>query len=166
MRQRALSQKLNENSETFKRPKAFRVSSESFISSGFRGQTIGPEKVSSGSHAYLNHDDINQRAIQIFHTEGAEHRNFQQTITQQLLQVIHPYDRFRRMYDMATVIWVLILVFFIPLEIGFDWFEAPTGQKIFFMCLDFWFAIDILLNFRTGYIHHGTVVMDGKKIAS
>ena len=34
------------------------------------------------------------------------------------------------------------------------------------LSVDFWFAIDIILNFRTGYVNHGTVVMDPKKIAS
>jgi hypothetical protein len=39
-------------------------------------------------------------------------------------------------------------------------------QKILFAALDFWFALDIALNFRTGYIHHGTIVMDPNKVAS
>lgn len=83
-----------------------------------------------------------------------------------LIRIIHPYDRFRRLFDAATVIWVLILVYFIPLEIGFDWYETPSVLKALFGILDAWFAVDIILNFRTGYIEHGTVVMDPKKIAS
>ena len=87
-----------------------------------------------------------------------------------MTRIIHPYDRFRcvpddrrllsfgrqplrsltlfartprrtrRVFDLATVIWVLLLVFFLPLEIGFDWYNVPSGQKIFFSCLDFWFG--------------------------
>lgn len=122
-----------------------------------------------------------------------------QSIFQRLLRIIHPNDPFRRMFDLATVIWVLLLVFFIPLEIGFVWYEARKAWKIIFVILgesavvilvlcvqvvcticcflflnnafplspkDFWFAVDIILNFRTGYLNHGTVVMDSKKIAS
>jgi hypothetical protein len=172
MRQRSLSQRLSLD-QLKHRPKNSRVASESFVSSGgvFKGQIVGSGKDTatddSASNVYLNHDDINKRAIQIFHTEGAERGSLsKRSITKWLLQMIHPYDRFRRSFDFATVVFVLILVFFIPLEIGFDWFEALKWQKILFAALDFWFALDIALNFRTGYIHHGTIVMDPNKVAS
>ena len=155
-----------------------RVASDSFLaskSSGvFKGQLIGSPKQpqqrkEEDDGIYLNHDEINRRAIQIFHTEGGEKsasRSSKKTFIQWVLTIIHPYDRSRRMFDMTTVIWVLLLVFFIPLEIGFDWYETVTWQKVLFTALDIWFALDIMLNFRTGYINHGTVVMGPKKIAS
>lgn len=154
-----------------------RGASDSFLaskSSGvFKGQLIGSPKQqqkNNNDSIYLNHDEINRRAIQIFHTEGGENgvllRSSKKTFNQWVFTIIHPYDRFRRMFDMTTVIWVLLLVFFIPLEIGFDWYETVTWQKVLFTALDIWFALDIVLNFRTGYINHGTVVMDPKKIAS
>jgi len=155
-----------------------RVASDSFLaskSSGvFKGQLIGSpkqpqENKEEDDGIYLNHDEINRRAIQIFHTEGGEKsasRSSKKTFIQWLLTIIHPYDRSRRMFDMTTVIWVLLLVFFIPLEIGFDWYETVAWQKVLFTALDIWFALDIMLNFRTGYINHGTVVMGPKKIAS
>jgi CRP-like cAMP-binding protein len=150
------------------------VASNSFLaskSSGvFKGQVIGSpkqqqqQKKDNGS-IYLNHDEINRRAIQIFHTEGGE-SNALRSSKKRVFTIIHPYDRFRRMFDVTTVVWVLLLVFFIPMEIGFDWYETVTWQKVLFTALDIWFALDIMLNFRTGYINHGTVVMDSKKIAS
>ena len=155
-----------------------RVASDSFLaskSSGvFKGQHIGSpkqpqENKEEDDGIYLNHDEINRRAIQIFHTEGGEKsasRSSKKTFIQWVLTIIHPYDRSRRMFDMTTVIWVLLLVFFIPLEIGFDWYETVAWQKVLFTALDIWFALDIMLNFRTGYINHGTVVMGPKKIAS
>ena len=170
-RQRSFSQMMTSSLDPLKRqirPKHSRVASESFISSNtsgfYKGQVVGSP--ASGDHTYLNHHDINRRAIQVLHTEGAHANHSRKTVVQRCLSIIHPYDRFRRMFDMATVIWVLLLVFYIPLEIGFVWYEPPSIQKVLFMILDIWFAVDIILNFRTGYIYHGTVVLDSKKIAS
>jgi len=171
-RERSLSQRLSE----LPRPRQMRVASDSFLASKnsgvFKGQFIGSPKQhqkKDENDIYLNHDEINRRAIQIFHTEGGEKsvsRSSKKTFHQWVFTIIHPYDRSRRIFDMTTVIWVLLLVFFIPLEIGFDWYETVTWQKVLFTVLDVWFALDIVLNFRTGYINHGTVVMDPKKIAS
>jgi hypothetical protein len=147
------------------------MASESFISIAggglFKGQTIGSENSKSdpARRIFLNYDDINKRAIQLFHTECASSGRSEQRKSSRLLRIIHPYDRSRRLFDLATVFWVLILVFFIPIDIGFDWFDPPSWQKIMYATLDLWFAIDIILNFRTGYIFHGTVVMDPKKIS-
>ena len=144
-----------------------RVASDSFIKTGvLKGHVIGQK---NDNDIYLNHDDINRRAIQIFHTERGKKsvlRSSKKTFNQWVFTIIHPYDRSRRIFDMTTVIWVLLLVFFLPLEIGFDWYETVTWQKVLFTILDVWFALDIVLNFRTGFVNHGTVVMDPKKIAS
>mmetsp|Transcript_23451 Transcript_23451/g.34585 ORF Transcript_23451/g.34585 Transcript_23451/m.34585 type:complete len:870 (-) Transcript_23451:1888-4497(-) len=116
---------------------------------------------------YLNHLDIKQQAIQIFHTEERERNiNERNEAKHSFLRVIHPNDRFRRTFDFVTVLWVLMLVFTIPFEIGFDWYKINTFQKALSTILDIWFTVDILLNFRTGYIYHGTVVMNPKKIVS
>ncbi len=166
-RQRSLSQRLSD----LPRPRQMRVASDSFIASKktgvLKGQIIGQKK--QNDDAYLNQNDINRRAIQIFHTERGKKsvlRSSKKTFNQWVFTIIHPYDRSRRIFDMTTVIWVLLLVFFLPLEIGFDWYETVTWQKVLFTILDVWFALDILLNFRTGFVNHGTVVMDPKKIAS
>ena len=215
-RPRSLSQKLSSSidialkkkspiSPIRRRPQHSRVASESFIASNasgiYKGQIVGSPSRKGDDDipdnlTYLNHDDINRRAIQIFHMDGNSSQVVQQdqSMLQNLLRIIHPNDPFRRAFDLATVIWVLLLVFFIPLEIGFVWYEAREAWKIIFVILgeniavilvlcvclafcfsimhllystkDFWFAVDIILNFRTGYLNHGTVVMDSKKIAS
>ena len=38
-------------------------------------------------------------------------------------------------------------------------------MKAFHLFIDVWFIIDVVLNFRTGYVDHGVMVMDQKKIA-
>lgn len=167
MRQRASSQIFNDRRKSFNKFK----SENNFGGTGllFRGQSssaVGPEL--SGhppSRVFLNHDDINKRAIQLFHSENPTSGQSKSSNTWFLLRIFHPYDRLCRLFDLATVIWVMLLVFFIPIEIGFDWFDAPDWQKTLYIILDFWFAVDIILNFRTGFINHGTVVMDPKKIS-
>mmetsp|Transcript_23868 Transcript_23868/g.27496 ORF Transcript_23868/g.27496 Transcript_23868/m.27496 type:complete len:804 (+) Transcript_23868:145-2556(+) len=117
--------------------------------------------------SYLNHKDIRQRAIQIFHTEdNSDATNTAYRLNKWHVKVLHPNNHYRRYFDFFTVVWVLLLMFLIPFDIGFDWYIAPDSQKLFLTLLDFWFAVDILLNFRTGYVHHGTVVMNPQKIAS
>ena len=122
---------------------------------------------SFGSKEYFNRSDIIRKSIQVFYTERDEKKSEPANHKRPFyLKVLHPNGRFRRVFDIATVIWVLILVFMIPFEIGFSWYEVSSGQKIFLNLLDFWFAVDIILNFRTGYIHHGTIIMNPKKIVS
>ena len=39
-----------------------------------------------------------------------------------------------------------------------------TGWKILGWFVDAWFLIDIYLNFHTGYVHNGYIIMDLEKI--
>ena len=115
---------------------------------------------------YVNRSEIKKKAIQVFYTESIDRKGDLVSSHKCPLyyKVLHPNGSIRRIFDFVTVIWVLILVFFIPFLIGFDWYIEPKGQKIFLNLLDIWFAIDIVLNFRTGYIHHGTIIMTPRKI--
>jgi hypothetical protein len=117
------------------------------------------------SPRYMNHSDIKNRAIQVFYTEGHDRRaDFTSFQNFPYFRVLHPNGKFRSIFDFFTVIWVLLLVYMIPFQIGFDWYELTKIEKTMMNLLDIWFAIDILLNFRTGYIHHGTIIMNPKKI--
>ena len=120
------------------------------------------------SKTHLDHWDIKQEAIQILHTDVAEKQSLadQRANTKLVFfeKALHPNGNFRRSFDLVTVVWVVVLAFMIPFEIGFGWYKMPTIYKTFSSLLDCWFALDIILNFRTGYILHGTVVMDDSKI--
>ncbi len=117
------------------------------------------------SPKYMNRSDIKNRAIQVFYTEGHDRRaDFTSLQKFPYFKVMHPNGKFRSMFDFFTVIWVLLLVYMIPFQIGFDWYELTKYEKLLMNLLDIWFAIDIMLNFRTGYIHHGTIIMNPKKI--
>jgi hypothetical protein len=119
---------------------------------------------------FMNHSDIKRKTIQVFYTdEGNDHRpdflaDFLTVHFLSCLKVLHPNEKFRSTFDFITVIWVLVLVYMVPFQIGFDWYKLSKFAKTLMHLLDLWFAVDILLNFRTGYIHHGTIIMNPKKI--
>ena len=79
--------------------------------------------------------------------------------------VLHPFSHVRRVWDVTIVTAVLYLCWYIPYTIGYDWWEPQQGLKIFMYVLDVWFIVDIFLNFRTGHVHDGHLVMDPRKIA-
>ncbi len=111
----------------------------------------------------IRRSDIKRKAIPVFYTVGKDKGDYLR-FPKNYCQVIDPNGVFRRVFDFFTVIWVLVLVLVVPFQVGFDWYKLSDAQKGFMYLLDVWFAIDIVLNFRTGFIHHGTVVMDQKKI--
>lgn len=79
--------------------------------------------------------------------------------------ICHPFG-VRRYWDIVTTLLVLYLCWRIPFDLGLDWWYPPKQLKAFELFADIWFAVDILLNFRTGHVHDGHLVMDPKKIAA
>ena len=106
-----------------------------------------------------NHDPEyhSRTVIDILHEDHHEAQRFR--------WIIHPRDRRRRAFDVVTVIFVLYLAWKIPFSAGIGWYVNPPGLKTFEYFLDVWFVVDICLNFRTGFVHDGHVVMDPHKIA-
>lgn len=56
-----------------------------------------------------------------------------------------------------TTVLVLYLCIKVPLVMGFDWWKYPPALTVLDYLIDAWFCIDIVLNFRTGYMHDGKV---------
>jgi len=76
---------------------------------------------------------------------------------------IIPWDsQFRRAWDLLAVFFVLYLSFTVPIDIAFDgaW-GFPTWINTI---MDVYFYTDILLNFRTGFVHNGHHITDPKLI--
>jgi len=80
--------------------------------------------------------------------------------------LIHPDSRYRLWWDLITAIYVVYLIWLVPFSIGFEQWYPSTGLKSFNVIIDVWFIIDVILNFRTGYVDHGVMVMDQKKITA
>lgn len=64
-----------------------------------------------------------------------------------------------------TILAVLYLCWKIPFSLGIDWFQKSSAQGGFETFLDIWFGIDILVSFRTGFIHDGHLHMNPKDSA-
>lgn len=92
--------------------------------------------------------------------------------------VVHPDSRFRSMWNVMLAFFICYCGIGVPLEIAFeaDMVAAMCGTgeqlKLRAECTDFqvwfwgnfmvdlWFIADILVNFRTGYVHEGHFVSD------
>jgi len=78
--------------------------------------------------------------------------------------IIHPNNPYRRSFDFCSVLLVGYLMWKIPFDIAFDWNENSDFEGFILGVIDFWFAIDIMLNFKTGFLKNGTAVMHRKKV--
>jgi hypothetical protein len=64
---------------------------------------------------------------------------------------MHPHSTFRIIWDIGTVIILLLNVIFIPYQIAFC--TRPEHRRngiTLFALSDIWFLVDILFNFKTG----------------
>jgi hypothetical protein len=87
------------------------------------------------------------------------------TISSKIMgQVIHPNNRWRRTFDMFTVVFVIYLLYKIPFDVAFGWYVNTSFENSISVLLDVWFTLDIILNFKTGYIKNGTAVMHQRKV--
>lgn len=79
--------------------------------------------------------------------------------------VLYPNADFRQRWDITIIMLVLYNVMVIPMEIGLE-MTTNTAWTVFDYLVDLLFAIDIALNFRTGYFdERNTLVMDTRRIA-
>jgi CRP-like cAMP-binding protein len=80
------------------------------------------------------------------------------------MYLIHPDSRYRLWWDMLTAFYVLYLIWLVPFSVGFDrWYPSPTINNLNVL-IDGWFIVDVILNFRTGYVDHGVMVLDSERI--
>lgn len=86
--------------------------------------------------------------IKIVHDDGAERNRF-----------IIPWDsRFRQIWDICAVFFVMYLSFKVPIGVAFD--GAWSFPKALDTLMDIYFITDIVLNFRTGFLHNGHHITD------
>ena len=114
------------------------------------------------------------RDIKILHEEEVERKSLQPSASSIALKImamttenrylLHPESEYRLIWDIATAVFVLVLIWLVPFIIGFETWHSDS-MNTFSIVMDLWFVADLLLNFRTGYVDHGATVMDSKKIA-
>ncbi|KAG8462928.1 hypothetical protein KFE25_001701 [Diacronema lutheri] len=81
-------------------------------------------------------------------------------------RMVHPNSVERRAIDAMTGFLVVLSVAQVPLQVVLSWWPylrlSATGVAIFNLAVQTWFAAELVLNLRTGYItRNGTLVMDG-----
>lgn len=61
-------------------------------------------------------------------------------------------DPWRTRWDLFIILLALYNSVSVPLEVGFEFEESYLGLKVVGYCFDFFFAMDIVVNFRTAYL--------------
>ena len=79
--------------------------------------------------------------------------------------IISPTSWFRTYWDVFIAIAVLYFCWMIPILVSMSWWKIPSSLENLNIFLDWCFFLDILMNFRTGFIQYGVVIMEPKKIA-
>lgn len=89
--------------------------------------------------------------------------------------VIHPYSNFRLIFDAITTIVLILNLIFVPIIMTYPKFDSiylmvrpdqvyPFISFILMFVSDIWFTLDIMMNFRTGYIEADTAILNVAKI--
>lgn len=80
--------------------------------------------------------------------------------------MMHPMSRARVCWDLLMLLFVVYVCLTIPFYLGFRT-VATGGLKIFEDVVDYLFVLDLLINFRTGYLEtSGAVVMAPNRVAA
>eukprot|EP00163_Fabomonas_tropica_P023159 TRINITY_DN40451_c0_g1_i1.p1 TRINITY_DN40451_c0_g1~~TRINITY_DN40451_c0_g1_i1.p1 ORF type:complete len:800 (+),score=93.72 TRINITY_DN40451_c0_g1_i1:114-2513(+) len=78
--------------------------------------------------------------------------------------ILHPASKIKQFWDLTVIAIVIYNVLLIPFRICFD-YEARGALQVIEYTFDAFFALDILLNFRTAYMERENLVIDFKRIA-
>ena len=81
------------------------------------------------------------------------------------MNVIREHSKFRTVWDCFILILILASSIIIPFQFAFRHVVIRLGSEIVYL-IDFFFLIDIFLNFFTSYRYHGTEITDKKKISA
>ena len=78
------------------------------------------------------------------------------------IQVIHPYNKFKLLWDMFNALVIILLLFYIPLAFSFGLYDHyKDTEEIFIMGI---FIGDMMLEMNTLYFKYGVEVNDRKQI--
>ncbi|OQR96460.1 Voltage-gated Ion Channel (VIC) Superfamily [Achlya hypogyna] len=79
--------------------------------------------------------------------------------------VLHPLSTAKALWDLLTVLLVVVYCWVAPLEMSCDWWAPSEAVANFMLFVDVWFILDMVLRFRTGYVDCGVIVMNPRAIS-
>ena len=88
------------------------------------------------------------------------------------IPVMHPDSRFRSVWNSLMAFLIVYCGVIVPMEIAFERaLESSMGEtgweafEVWNLIVDFTFIVDLVLNFRTGFLVEGLLITDSKRIA-
>ncbi|CAD8091652.1 unnamed protein product [Paramecium primaurelia] len=144
-------------------------------------QKEGLQLIGDQSYGQLNDSEYNKKKTQIIllkdqqyidaeQLKRLEEHNEDQLNQQQkwiillLFKIIRPEEPKKIIWDLIGMSFIFIQMITIPLILTFS-FEISGGFAIFNDIMDYYFLIDILLQFQTGYYEGGYFVSQRRQIA-
>lgn len=71
---------------------------------------------------------------------------------------MYPESKFKIIWDSIVVIFIIINIFFIPMELSFDLDKSTTLVWLFFETIpSYVFIVEIILNFNTAFYNQGII---------
>ncbi|VDN96711.1 unnamed protein product [Rodentolepis nana] len=111
--------------------------------------------------------DDNKLCLKFFGTKRAVHLEQQRLFNQHIL-VIHPYSCFKIYWNVTMLVLLMANLVSLPIAIAFNLpYRTPTWI-VYSCCSDILFFIDIIVNFRTGFVRESMaddIVLEPKLIA-
>ncbi|CAD8086476.1 unnamed protein product [Paramecium sonneborni] len=81
-----------------------------------------------------------------------------------LHEVSNPNSTFRIFWELISMIFIFVQMIQIPLVLTYS-VELSEGFQAFNQCMDVFFYIDLILNFKLAYYYRGEIIFDRKLIA-
>lgn len=60
-------------------------------------------------------------------------------------------------WDVASMLIIMIQMLLIPLTLSFD-LQVDQGTQAFFDSMDYFFMVDVFVQFNTGYFYKGQLI--------
>uniref|UniRef100_A0A5K3F2B4 Ion_trans domain-containing protein n=1 Tax=Mesocestoides corti TaxID=53468 RepID=A0A5K3F2B4_MESCO len=110
--------------------------------------------------------DSNKLSLKFFGTKQAVHWE-QRRMLNQHVWVIHPYSRFKIYWNITMLVLLMSNLVSLPIAIAFNLRYRSPVWLCYSCCSDFLFIIDIMVNFRTGFVRESMaddIVLEPKLI--
>eukprot|EP01135_Chromosphaera_perkinsii_P005166 Nk52_evm14s319 gene=Nk52_evmTU14s319 len=106
-------------------------------------------------------------ALKVFGTDNAVAQEQDRQFNAQFVSgvyIIHPYSKFRWKWDLVIVALLIFTLILLPVHLAFFGDGLPVGWFVLNLFVDLCFLLDVVFNFRTGYVMADHVVLERSEI--